>query len=167
MSERVEQFGIGEVAARTGLEPDTLRYFERQGILPAPRRDAAGRRQYVAADVDVIRMSGAAHHTGPDQAPPPHIALPELPAEELAKNRYFLGRMAGPSVFYQPDIQVLRRARLTVCAGSLSHHQMARRAANALAALLRQPLIEMPGNHVGASAAPAEFARALVPLLGR
>ncbi|MFJ8888687.1 alpha/beta fold hydrolase [Streptomyces sp. NPDC102402] len=391
MSEREEQFGIGEAAARTGLEPDTLRYFERQGILPAPRRDTAGRRQYVAADVDLIRMlvhlretgmpladiaqftgadteatdpsrlrlellaahrrrveqrrealdraldvitrkiadytghvsdapdvlerpdttiaysvrgkgpllflvgapagrvgfaaladelagqftvvthdprgigasrmtrgmaeptpevlaedlaalvdtftgapaifvgtsggavtllqlatrypdlvgsavlhepplitllddaaladraasafavattdpqqavqeffdlSGAAHHTDPEQAPPTHFALPELPAEELDKNRYFLGRMAGPSVFYEPDVQTLRRARLTVCAGSLSHHQMARRAADALAALLHRPLVEMPGNHVGASTAPAEFARALMPLLG-
>ncbi|MFJ6852667.1 MerR family transcriptional regulator [Streptomyces sp. NPDC091271] len=33
-----------------------MRYFERQGILPAPRRDTAGRRQYVATDVDLIRM---------------------------------------------------------------------------------------------------------------
>ncbi|QUX27670.1 alpha/beta fold hydrolase [Nocardiopsis akebiae] len=390
MSEREERFGIGEVAARTGLEPDTLRYFERQGTLPAPRRDTAGRRQYVAADVDLIHMlvhlretgmpladiaqftgadaevtdpsrlrlelltahrrrvedrrdaldraleviarkiadytdqatdspevlerpdttivysvqgegpllflvgapagrggfaaladelagrftvvthdprgigasrvtpgmaaptpevlagdlaalvdtltgapaifvgtsggavtllelagqhpdlvgsavlhepplitllddaaladraasafavaktdpqravqeffdlSGAAHHTAPDQVPPAHIALPELPPEELDKNRYFLGQMAGPAVFYEPDIEVLRRAGLTVCAGSSSHHQMARRAAGALAALLGQPLIDMPGNHVGASAQPAEFARALVPLL--
>jgi DNA-binding transcriptional MerR regulator/pimeloyl-ACP methyl ester carboxylesterase len=385
-----EQFGISEVAARTGLEPDTLRYFERQGILPAPRRDAAGRRQYVAADVDSIRMlvhlretgmpladiaqftgadaevtdpsrlrlelltahrrrvedrrealdralevitrkiadytdqatnspevlerpdttiaysvqgegplvflvgapagrggfaaladelarqltvvthdprgigasrmtpgmaaptprvlaqdlaalidtftgapalfvgtsggavtllelarqhpellgsavlhepplisllndatlagraaaafavaetdpqravqefvdlSGAAHHTGPGQRPRPHVALPALPAAELDKNRYFLGRMAGPTVFYEPDMEALRRVQLTVCAGSLSHHQMARRAAHALAAALGQPLIDMPGNHVGASAQPEGFARALLPLL--
>jgi DNA-binding transcriptional MerR regulator/pimeloyl-ACP methyl ester carboxylesterase len=390
MSEREEQFGIGEVAARTGLEPDTLRYFERQGILPAPRRDAAGHRQYVTGDIDLIRMlvhlretgmpladiaqftgadaevtdpsrlrlelltahlrrvedrrdaldralevitrkiadytgrttdspevltrpdttiaysfqgkgpllflvgaptgrggfaaladelagqftvvthdprgigasrmtrgmaaptpevlaedlaalvdtftggpaifvgtsggavtllelakqhpdlvrsavlhepplitllddatladraasafavaatdpqqavqeffdlSGAVHHTGPNQVAPTRIALPELPAEELEKNRYFLGQMAGPTVFYEPDFESLRRARLSVCAGALSHHQMARRAAHALATLLRQPLIDMPGNHVGASAEPAEFARALVPLL--
>lgn len=64
MSEQEEQFGIGEVAARTGLEPDTLRYFERQGILPAPRRDTAGRRQYVAVDVDLIRMLVHLRETG-------------------------------------------------------------------------------------------------------
>lgn len=64
MSGKEEGFGIGEVAARTGLEPDTLRYFERQGILPAPRRDAAGRRQYVAADVDLIRMLVHLRETG-------------------------------------------------------------------------------------------------------
>jgi DNA-binding transcriptional MerR regulator len=48
MSEQEEKFSIGEVAVRSGLDPDTLRYFERQGVLPAPRRDSAGRRQYVA-----------------------------------------------------------------------------------------------------------------------
>lgn len=64
MSEQEEKFGIGEVAARTGFDPDTLRYFERQGVLPAPRRDTAGRRQYVAADVDLIRMLVHLRETG-------------------------------------------------------------------------------------------------------
>ncbi|MER5477592.1 alpha/beta fold hydrolase [Streptomyces sp. NPDC002734] len=110
-------------------------------------------------------LSGAAHHTGPDETPPAHMALPGLPAEELDKNRYFLGRMAGPTVFYVPDIEATRQAPVTLCAGSLSHHQMARRATRALAGLLGVPLLDMPGNHMGASAEPAEFARALLPLL--
>ncbi|MEU2466744.1 alpha/beta fold hydrolase [Streptomyces sp. NPDC012486] len=127
---------------------------------------------FTAAEADPQRavqeffdLSGAAHHTGPDQTPPAHMALPELPAEELDKNRYFLGRMAGPTVFYMPDIDATRQIPVALCAGSLSHHQMARRATQALAGLLGLPLVDMPGNHVGASAEPAEFARALVPLL--
>ena len=32
--------GIGEVAARVGLDPDTIRYYERLGVLPPPARDA-------------------------------------------------------------------------------------------------------------------------------
>ncbi|MDF6017042.1 alpha/beta fold hydrolase [Streptomyces sp. JH34] len=110
-------------------------------------------------------LSGAAHHTGPDQMPPAHMALPELPGEELDKNRYFLGRMAGPTVFYVPDIEAIRRVSVTLCAGSLSHHQMARRATQALAELLGVPLIDMPGNHLGASAEPADFSHVLGPLL--
>ncbi|MFD4001927.1 alpha/beta fold hydrolase [Streptomyces rubiginosohelvolus] len=110
-------------------------------------------------------LSGAAHRTGPDQTPPAPMALPALPAEELDKNRYFLGRMAGPTVFYAPDVEAVRRVPLTLCAGSQSHHQMARRATRALADLLELPLIDMPGNHLGASAEPAEFARALGLLL--
>lgn len=110
-------------------------------------------------------LSGAAHHTGPDQVPPPHTPLPDLSSEEVDKNRYFLGRMAGPTVFYEPDIRALRQVRLVLCAGSSSHHQMARRATHALAELLGQPVIDMPGNHIGASAEPVRFARALEPLL--
>lgn len=136
--------------------------------------DLAGRAAaaFTAAEADPQRavqeffdLSGAAHHTGPDQTPPAHMALPELPTEELDKNRYFLGRMAGPTVFYVPDIEATRQVPVTLCAGSLSHHQMARRATQALAGLLGLPLVDMPGNHVGASAEAAEFARALVPLL--
>jgi len=110
-------------------------------------------------------LSGAAHHTGPDQVPPTHMPLPDLPSEELDKNRYFLGQMAGPTVFYEPDIQAIRHVPLVPCAGSSSHHQMARRATHALAGLLGRPVIDMPGNHIGASTEPATFARALVPLL--
>jgi MerR family transcriptional regulator, redox-sensitive transcriptional activator SoxR len=36
---------IGEVAARCGLAPSTLRYYERLGLLPAPAR-RSGRRRY-------------------------------------------------------------------------------------------------------------------------
>ncbi|MEV0006607.1 alpha/beta fold hydrolase [Streptomyces sp. NPDC047973] len=111
-------------------------------------------------------LSAAGHHTGPDERPSGHMTLPELPAEELDKNRYFLGRMAGPTVFYEPDIEATRGLPVALCAGALSHHQMARRATHALAGRLGLPLIDVPGNHVGASAVPAEFARAMVPLLG-
>ncbi|GAA3850052.1 alpha/beta fold hydrolase [Streptomyces sedi] len=110
-------------------------------------------------------LSGAGHHTGPGETPPPHLALPELPAGELDKNRYFLGRMAGPSVLYAPDIEAVRRVPLTLCAGALSHHQLARRATRALADRLELPLVDMPGNHLGASTEPAAFARAVLPLL--
>jgi len=110
-------------------------------------------------------LSGAAHHTGPDQTPPAHMALPELPAEELEKNRYFLGQMAGPTIFYVPDIEAVRRVAVTPCAGSLSHHQLARRATQVLAERLGLPLVDMPGNHLGASAEPQEFAHDLKRLL--
>lgn len=129
---------------------------------------------FAAADTDTQQavqeffdLSGAGHRTGPDQAAPAHVSLPPLPEAELAKNRYFLGRMAGPTVFHEPDMRTARRTSLTLCAGALSHHQMARRATEVLADQLGLPLVDMPGNHVGASAEPTEFARALVPLLDR
>jgi DNA-binding transcriptional MerR regulator len=37
---------IGEAAARTGVNADTLRYYEREGILPQPPRTERGYRVY-------------------------------------------------------------------------------------------------------------------------
>lgn len=37
---------IGEFAERTGLSPDTLRYYEKVGLMPRPARDRAKRRDY-------------------------------------------------------------------------------------------------------------------------
>lgn len=47
---------VGEVAAELGLSTDTLRYYERRGVLPAPIRDSAGRRVYRDADVHLIEV---------------------------------------------------------------------------------------------------------------
>ena len=43
---------IGEVAQRTGLSIDTLRYYEDIGLIPPQRRDGGGRRRY---DPEILR----------------------------------------------------------------------------------------------------------------
>lgn len=56
---------IGEVAARTGLRPSAIRYYERVGILPEPGR-VRGQRRYapeVLDQVTVIRMAQEAGFT--------------------------------------------------------------------------------------------------------
>jgi len=40
---------IGELARHSGLSVDTLRYYEKIGLVPPPLRDAGGRRVYDAA----------------------------------------------------------------------------------------------------------------------
>lgn len=47
---------IGEVARRLGLDPDTLRYYERREVIPAPCRNSAGRRIYHEADVHLLEV---------------------------------------------------------------------------------------------------------------
>jgi DNA-binding transcriptional MerR regulator len=37
---------IKEAAARTGLSPDTLRYYEKEGLIPPVPRNASGYRDY-------------------------------------------------------------------------------------------------------------------------
>jgi DNA-binding transcriptional MerR regulator len=48
---------IGEVAAAAGVTIDTVRFYERRGVLPEPQRRPSGYRDYQADVVDRIRMA--------------------------------------------------------------------------------------------------------------
>jgi DNA-binding transcriptional MerR regulator len=45
---------IGELARRTGVSRDTLRFYERRGLLPAPARQANGYRLYAPETVERV-----------------------------------------------------------------------------------------------------------------
>lgn len=47
---------IGELAQRAQVAIDTVRYYERQGLLPVPTRHASGYRSYDASDVLRLRF---------------------------------------------------------------------------------------------------------------
>ncbi|MGO9454067.1 MAG: MerR family transcriptional regulator [Candidatus Binataceae bacterium] len=47
---------IGRLASRAGLSIDTLRFYERQGIIAAPRRLTSGYRNYSEDAVDRLRF---------------------------------------------------------------------------------------------------------------
>lgn len=49
-------FQIGELAERSGLTPDALRYYERLGLLPPSRRTGGGFRVYPAATLERLRF---------------------------------------------------------------------------------------------------------------
>ena len=46
----------GELARLAGVSTDTLRHYERRGLLPAPLRAANGYRQYAASSLDRVRL---------------------------------------------------------------------------------------------------------------
>jgi len=48
---------IGQVAAESGVSIDTVRYYERRGVLPAPPRTASGYRTYTSVSVARIRLA--------------------------------------------------------------------------------------------------------------
>jgi DNA-binding transcriptional MerR regulator len=47
-----ESLPIAEVSARTGLSIDTLRYYERAGLISGVGRTGGGQRRYAAADLE-------------------------------------------------------------------------------------------------------------------
>ena len=47
---------IGEFARKAGMEAQTIRFYERRRILPAPRRTASGYRIYETADLENLRL---------------------------------------------------------------------------------------------------------------
>ena len=54
----------GEVAKLAGVNVETLRFYERQGILPEPPRRASGYREYPPETVDLIRFVKRAQELG-------------------------------------------------------------------------------------------------------
>ncbi|PBC76228.1 DNA-binding transcriptional MerR regulator [Streptomyces sp. TLI_235] len=54
----------GQVAEAAGVNPQTLRYYERRGLLPAPERSPGGHRLYPAGTVTVLRVIKAAQRLG-------------------------------------------------------------------------------------------------------
>jgi MerR family copper efflux transcriptional regulator len=55
---------IGAVARRAGVGIDTIRYYEREGLLPAPQRRASGYRDYGPDVVERLRFIRRAKDLG-------------------------------------------------------------------------------------------------------
>ncbi|QDW38405.1 helix-turn-helix domain-containing protein [Bradyrhizobium sp. KBS0727] len=53
-SSRAESLPIGELSKRCGVKIETIRYYERVAMLPAPTRTANGRRVYGATDLRIL-----------------------------------------------------------------------------------------------------------------
>ena len=54
MSDTPVRLSIQQFAARTGLSADTLRYYEKIGLLRHVRRDASGHRVYGSPDLEWV-----------------------------------------------------------------------------------------------------------------
>jgi DNA-binding transcriptional MerR regulator len=55
---------VSDLAGRVGLTPDTLRYYERLGLLPEPARSPSGYRQYDEELADRLRFIKGAQRFG-------------------------------------------------------------------------------------------------------
>ena len=50
-------YSIQEVSKKTGLTAHTLRYYEKEGLLPRIQRSPGGSRQYTDADLEAVGQS--------------------------------------------------------------------------------------------------------------
>lgn len=55
---------VAELAEAVGLSGDTIRYYERAGLLPPPARTASGYRAYDAGAIDRLRFIQGAQRLG-------------------------------------------------------------------------------------------------------
>src|SRR5688572_29419352 len=55
---------IGQVAAGADVTVDTVRFYERRGVLPPPERRPSGYREYTPAAIERIRMARALQQLG-------------------------------------------------------------------------------------------------------
>ena len=75
----------GQLAAAAGVNVETLRYYERRGLLADPHRSSGGHRLYPAETVAVLRVIKAAQRLG--------FTLEEVAdLLEVGRHRHRLGR---------------------------------------------------------------------------
>ena len=100
---------IGELAERAGVNVQTVRYYERRGLLPEPERRASGYRDYGTGDLTRLRFILRAKSLG--------FTLSEV--EDLLELRVDPGRTAedvrrqaeGKIADVEAKIRDLRRIR--------------------------------------------------------
>src|SRR5262245_38298192 len=61
---RAESVAIGELSRLTGVNIETIRYYERIKMLPTPPRTASGRRVYGATDLRILAFIRRARELG-------------------------------------------------------------------------------------------------------
>ncbi len=102
---------IGEVAATAGCNIQTLRYYERRGLLRAPQRTAAGYRVYPPDTAQLIRFIKRAQDLG--------FTLEEI--EELLKLRDARGKRRG-------EVRSVAKAKMRDIEGKIARLQAMHRA---------------------------------------
>lgn len=62
--ETTDAIAIGELSRRTGVNIETIRYYEKIKVLPAPPRTGSGRRVYGSAEVRTLSFIRRARELG-------------------------------------------------------------------------------------------------------
>jgi len=104
---------IGKIAGRAGVSVDTVRFYERNGLLPAPRRTASGYRLYADDTVGRLRFIRRAKSLG--------FSLEEI-GELLRLNDGGEGRLAVRTLAENRLVEIEHKiADLDRIRGTLAH----------------------------------------------
>jgi DNA-binding transcriptional MerR regulator len=115
----------GELTAAAGVNVETLRYYERRGLLAEPQRSPGGHREYDAEAVALLRVVKAAQRLGftldeiaelLDTGRRRRHPTPDLQARAREKIAEVDGRIA--------DLQRIRDGLLQVVAARCQPHQL-------------------------------------------
>lgn len=92
------RFGIAQVAVLSGLSQHTLRWYEREGLMPRVRRGNDGRRRYGRQEAALVVMLARLRDTG-------------MPTEEM---REFSQLVAGGAASHGRRLALLERHRVRI-----------------------------------------------------
>ncbi len=87
--------GIADMAELAGLSTDTLRWYEKEGILPPVTRGADGRRRYGQRERDLVLLLAALRDSG-------------MPTTDM---KAFVALMAEGAASHGPRITLLEQTR--------------------------------------------------------
>ena len=108
---------IGELARQTGLSVDTLRFYERIGLIQRPARNRGGRRDYDPAVLDWIAFLSRLAATGMRQANRVRYAALRRQGDATLA-RLEAGALQGCEV----DLDRMCHAVISLCGGTYSRH---------------------------------------------
>ena len=153
MKTSTKTFSIGRLAEAAGVGVDTVRFYERAGLLPQAARTASGYRSYRPADVERLRFIRRAKALG--------FALEEI--AELLRLSEGKGGRAGVKALAERRLADLERKirELTVFRDTLAHyvHQCSGHGAVAGCPIIEAVLQQTQPEHDHAAHAPARRAR--------
>ena len=85
-------YSIQDVSQRTGLSAHTLRYYEKEGLLPPVQRSPGGFRQYTDQDLEALGLICCLKNTGMSLQEIPRFVALTHEGEQTLKERVELLR---------------------------------------------------------------------------
>ena len=130
-------FTIGALSRESGVNLETIRFYERSGLLPAPKRSASGYRHYEVLDVRRLRFVRRGRELGfsleeikallelasqpqspcaeADRLVREHLAAIEARIQDLQRLKAELGKLAGGDSNQAEHCRLLEALDSRVC----------------------------------------------------